>query len=270
MARPMKTGLDYFPFDVDFFSDRRVRRLQVSFGNDGVSVYICLLCEMYKNGYYLVCDDELAEDISALLNIKLSLTTQIMNYLFSRSLLQLIECKLPEPVKVITAASVQQRYQAAKKGAKRDIVVAEEFWVLSESETESFVKVRPKNGSSRNNESFSGNNSGNSQEESTKKSKGKKSKVKESKAEESKEKDSPPADAPDFCPVMSQEDYDILCKEYGKGVIDGYIRKIGKWQETNRKKVSDGAGLIRKWLLQDGVKKDCFDEDKYAFVINNF
>ena len=28
--------------------------------------------------------------------------------------------------------------------------------------------------------------------------------------------------------------------------------------------------LIRKWLEQDGVKKDTFDEDKYAFVINNF
>ena len=26
MARPIKKGLDYFPFDVDFFSDRKIKR----------------------------------------------------------------------------------------------------------------------------------------------------------------------------------------------------------------------------------------------------
>ena len=265
MARPMKNGLDYFPFDVDFFNNRKIRRLQASFGNDGVAVYICLLCEIYKNGYYIVYDNELAEDISALLNIKLPLTTQIMNYLLSRSLLQVIERKLPEPVKVITAASVQQRYQAAKKGAKRDIEVAEEFWVLSESETESYVKVRPENGFSRKSGGFSGKNPGNSQEKSTKKRKEKESKLKERKGKESS-----CADAPDFGPVLSRSEYEGLCKEYGKGVIDGYIRKIEEWQASNGKKVGDGGRLIRRWLDEDGVKRDTFDEEKYAFAINNF
>ena len=265
MARPMKKGLDYFPFDVDFFSDRKIRRLQASFGNDGVAVYICLLCEIYNNGYYIEYDEELAEDISAQLNIKYTLTTQILNYLFSRSLLLLIECKLAVPVKVITAESVQRRYQAGKKSARRDIEVAAEFWVLKTDETESFIKVRPFSEKSGNNPDKNGNNPDKSCKNASKEKKGK-----EMKGEERKGKESPVASAPFFCPVMSQEDYDILCKEYGKGTIDGYVHKIEKWQTSNRKKVSDGASLIRKWMEQDGVKKDTFDEDKYAFVINNF
>ncbi len=265
MARPMKKGLDYFPFDVDFFSDRKIRRLQASFGNDGVAVYICLLCEIYNNGYYIEYDEELAEDISAQLNIKYTLTTQILNYLFSRSLLLLIECKLAVPVKVITAESVQRRYQAGKKSARRDIEVAAEFWVLKTDETESFIKVRPFSEKSGNNPDKNGNNPDKSCKNASKEKKGK-----EMKGEERKGKESPVASAPVFCPVMSQEDYDILCKEYGKETIDKYIRKIEKWQKKRGKKVSEPAAVIQKWMEQDGVKKDTFDEDKYAFVINNF
>lgn len=265
MARPMKKGLDYFPFDVDFFSDRKIRRLQASFGNDGVAVYICLLCEIYNNGYYIEYDEELAEDISAQLNIKYTLTTQILNYLFSRSLLLLIECKLAVPVKVITAESVQRRYQAGKKSARRDIEVAAEFWVLKTDETESFIKVRPFSEKSGNNPDKNGNNPDKSCKNASKEKKGK-----EMKGEERKGKESPVASAPVFCPVMSQEDYDNLCKEYGKETIDKYIRKIEKWQKSRGKKVSEPVTVIRKWLEQDCVKKDTFDEDKYAFVINDF
>ena len=188
-----------------------------------------------------------------------------MNNLFSRSLLLLIECKLAVPVKVITAESVQRRYQAGKKSARRDIEVAAEFWVLKTDETESFIKVRPFSEKSGNNPDKNGNNPDKSRKNASKEKKGK-----EMKGEERKGKESLVASAPVFCPVMSQEDYDILVRDYGKETIDKYIRKIGKWQASNRKRVSDGAGLIRKWIAQDGVKKDTFDEDKYAFVINNF
>ena len=175
MARPMKNGLDYFPFDVDFFSDRKIKRLRAAYGADGVNVYIYLLCEIYRNGYYTVYDDDLVLDVSDELSIKSNLTTQILNYLFSRSLLQVIEGRLAEPVKVITAASVQRRYQAAKKGAKRDIDVAARFWVLSEEDTEDFIRLRPEGGSSGEKTGNSRKNPDSSREEPTKESKEKQS-----------------------------------------------------------------------------------------------
>lgn len=180
MARPQKKGLDYFPFDVDFFSDKKIKRLRAKYGNDGVMVYIYLICEIYKSGYYIDYDEDLLLDISDELNISENSTMQILNYLFSRSLLILIESTLAIPVKVITAKSIQRRYQEAKKGAKRDIVVDPEFWVLKKEDTLDFIKVRQKNGFSDNNDSFSEKNDDKSEKNDIKESKRKESKLKES------------------------------------------------------------------------------------------
>lgn len=53
MARPRKTGLDYFPMDVDFFSDDRIFELTQTYGPKGHAVYLALLTEVYREGYYL-------------------------------------------------------------------------------------------------------------------------------------------------------------------------------------------------------------------------
>ena len=52
MARPRKIGLDYFPLDVDFFEDDKIRLIEAEFGTKGVCVAIRLLCKVYKNGYF--------------------------------------------------------------------------------------------------------------------------------------------------------------------------------------------------------------------------
>lgn len=263
MARPKKTGLDYFPFDVDFFSDKKVKRLRASYGNDGVTVYIYLLCEIYRCGYYVEYDEDLILDISDELNITTNAITQIMNYLFSRSLLVLIESTLAVPVKAITAASVQRRFQAAKKGAKRDIDVAAEFWVLKENETESFIKVRPVNGNSRKNDNKSGKNILNSEKNYTKESKGKKRKEKESKGEESIPET--PESFPPPSPSLQQLVYD-----YGQEAVDKYVQRVRCWYAEKGKSPSDLEGTVRKWLEQDGVPLIDHSIDKYKVVINKF
>lgn len=263
MARPKKTGLDYFPFDVDFFSDKKVKRLRASYGNDGVTVYIYLLCEIYRCGYYVEYDEDLILDISDELNITTNAITQIMNYLFSRSLLVTIESTLAVPVKVLTAASVQRRYQAAKKGAKRDVDVAAEFWVLKENETESFIKVRPVNGNSQKNDNKSGKNILNSEKNYTKESKGKKSKEKESKGEESIPET--PESFPTPSPSLQQLVYD-----YGQEAVDKYVQRVRCWYAEKGKSPSDLEGTVRKWLEQDGVPLVDHSIDKYKCVINKF
>ncbi len=179
MARPQKRGLSYFPFDVDFFSDKKIKRLRAKFGNDGVSVYIYILCEIYRNGYYTELDEDLVLDISDELNISENSTTQILNYLLSRSLFNDI---LAKSVKVLTAASVQRRYQEAKKGNKTDIEVERKFWVLKEEETLSFIKLCPVENKSGINSGFSGINPSLSEINPINKSKVNKSKVNKTKS----------------------------------------------------------------------------------------
>ena len=58
MARPLKDGANYFPKDIDFYTDDKVRLLRAEFGAKGMYMLDYLLCEIYKSGYYIQWDDD--------------------------------------------------------------------------------------------------------------------------------------------------------------------------------------------------------------------
>ena len=54
MARISKPGLDYFPLDVNFLQDRKVRRISCRHHAAGIAALTSLLCLIYKEkGYYI-------------------------------------------------------------------------------------------------------------------------------------------------------------------------------------------------------------------------
>lgn len=53
MARRKQEGNRFFRLDVDFFSDKKVKILKARYGADGITLYLYILCEIYKTGYYL-------------------------------------------------------------------------------------------------------------------------------------------------------------------------------------------------------------------------
>ena len=57
MARPTKSGLDYFPLDVDIFEDEKIEAIAGEFGIKGELAVIKLLCAVYKKGYFVVWND---------------------------------------------------------------------------------------------------------------------------------------------------------------------------------------------------------------------
>jgi len=235
LARPRKKGLDYFPLDVDFFSDKKIKRLRARYGTDGVTVYMYLLCEIYRSGYYINYDEDLILDISDELNISENSIQQIINYLLSRSL---FDDTLAKSVKVLTAASIQRRYQEAKntrKSTQPDIDVEAKFWVLKKDETHSFIKVRPCENNSQINIGLSANNSSLSEINGTKESKVKKSKVKES-----KEDGVPPTpDAPQDNCMLIFELYNRICRSYPR---------ITQYSEARKKAVK---ASLKKYNLKD-------------------
>ena len=180
--RPLKQGLDYFPFDVDFFySDKKIKVLKAKYGCDGITVYIYLLCQIYKNGYYIKLDEDYEYIISDELKMEPEKIGQIINFLCGRSL---FDNKLFVSDKVLSSRGIQARFQAAVKerGSKRAVEVDANIWLLGESETESYVKVTHFKSNSENNCSKSEKNKGFSLEEVHKeKEKKKESKVKENK-----------------------------------------------------------------------------------------
>ena len=58
MARKKQEGNRFFRMDADFFSDRKIKILKARYGADGIVLYLYLLCEIYKTGYYLQVDDD--------------------------------------------------------------------------------------------------------------------------------------------------------------------------------------------------------------------
>lgn len=184
MARPRKENLDYFPLDTDFFEDNKIRILKAKYGADGIAVYLYILCQIYHDkGYYTECDEDFVLIMSDYFNFSEQKTTQILEYLVSRSLL--VKSILSETVTVITAKSVQRRYQEAKKEiakkAHRDIIVDDRIWLLKKEETEPCIKVQSFDGFSEKNDSLSEKNHGNSEKNAANKSKVNQSKVNESK-----------------------------------------------------------------------------------------
>lgn len=73
---------------------------------------------------------------------------------------------------------------------------------------------------------------------------------------------------------LSDDEISKLNNDYGEDHIRDYIQRIDSHVQSTGKAYADYDATIRKWLEQDGVKKSDseydFENDKYAFVFNNF
>ena len=116
MARPNKEGLDYFPFDVDFFSDEKIGSISGEFGIKGEITAIKLLCAIYRNGYFILWNDALKMSLlRGLPGISLELLQQIVTRLVRWGF---FEQTLFSTVSVLTSKGIQERYFKAIKRRK--------------------------------------------------------------------------------------------------------------------------------------------------------
>lgn len=145
MARQKQDGLHYFSFDTDFFyADKRIKRLHSRYGNNGLILYIYLLTEIYRKGYYIRWDEDLIDDAMGL-NLTEGFIKQVMTFFIDRGLIVKMEIKTPNnPDTIITSPGIQRRYQEAAKSLRRDVFVDADIWLLDESETAAFIKFTQK------------------------------------------------------------------------------------------------------------------------------
>lgn len=139
MGRLKRPGLGYFPLDTGLFEDKRIRRLGSRFGADGPLFYIYILCNAYRNGYFVEYDSDFEEDAALDLGCSTEKIGLMLHYLLDKSLL---DSTLFNTVKVLSSHGIQSQYQAIKKALRRDVEVDGNSWIIDESETEGFIKVR--------------------------------------------------------------------------------------------------------------------------------
>lgn len=131
MSRPNKTGLSYFPMDVDLFQDIRIRKLIKYQSGKAITVYALLLCLIYQRGYYMRWDEELPFIISEQTGFE---EAYILEVIRSCMTLGLFSKKLYDDEQIITSKGIQERYLYICKLLKRRVSITEYLLIDEEKE----------------------------------------------------------------------------------------------------------------------------------------
>ena len=137
MGRKRKVGLDYFPMDIDFFQDIKIRKLIRRQGGKAIAIYACLLCNIYKCGYYMRWDNELPFIISESTGCDEVYISEVLRDCLA---LGLLDKRMYETERVLTSYGIQERYQRICADCKRKCLI-EEYNIISSEK----LRKTPKN-----------------------------------------------------------------------------------------------------------------------------
>lgn len=253
MPRPKKTGLDYFPFDVDYWNDFKIMDLLNEYGPLGTAIYEIILSKVYKNGYYLeVPLDKLATQIVRIIGNRWikekNLVLQVIQYcadigLFNNALLM---------QSVITSVGIQRRYSEV---TVRNKVDKSKYWLLDKEENQAALINIPQNTVFVTKTGISvAETKINATVIPQKERKGKERKGKEMKGEKLRLPSS------DGSYILTEEFYNKLVAAYPQTDVDECLRNINIWFESNRNQLKprkEMTSYINTWIARDTERGKC-------------
>jgi len=133
MARPIKTGIDYYPLDVNFLQDIKIRKIMRACGIQSITILISLLSSIYRDeGYYVVWD----EDMSFLVADEVGASEGAVREVVKKAVqVDFFSEHVFEKYKVLTSAGIQERYLQAVNRRKRIELISEYLVVNLDSVT---------------------------------------------------------------------------------------------------------------------------------------
>jgi len=248
MSRPIKTGLDYFPLDVNM--DEKIELIEAKHGLLGFGLVIKLFQKIYKNGYYFNVTEDKLLLIKKQLNVDINFINDCINDSCRWSI---FHGNIFKKYQVLTSCGIQKRFIEATK-RRIEIEFIKEYLLIKNIKSyykkSVIVNINPIN-----------------TDISTQ------SKVKESKEKKSK------ANKKVFIPPTKTEAEDYFLK-------NGYTKKsggesweyyvAGDWHDTNGKPVKAWKQKMRMWFkdenkipinnIQPETQKDIDKEIKEALA----
>lgn len=232
MARPTKKGLDYFPLDVDFLSDLKVRRIIKACGKEAVHILVALLANIYRDeGYYVLWDDDLAFLVADEVGTKEGTVEELVRKAVQ---VKFFDKDIFDKHSVLTSKGIQNRYILATKERKK--VELEFKYLLTNEVNRSNISINGRNNSV---------NQGNNQQ----------SKVKESKEKEIKE-DATAGESASlgtfqklwlFPNVVQVEDLLNLVDIYGDELVEAAIKLAGSKDVPKNRAISFLTASLQEW-----------------------
>lgn len=232
MARPTKKGLDYFPLDVDFLSDLKVRRIIKACGKEAVHILVALLANIYRDeGYYVLWDDDLAFLVADEVGTKEGTVEELVKKAVQ---VKFFDKDIFDKYSVLTSKGIQNRYILATKERKK--VELEYKYLLTNEVNRSNISINGRNNSV---------NQGNNQQ-----SKEKKSKEKEIK-EDATASESASLETFQklwlFPNVVQVDDLLNLVDIYGDELVNAAIKLAGSKDVPKNRAISFLTASLQEW-----------------------
>jgi DNA replication protein DnaD len=232
VARPTKKGLDYFPLDVDFLSDLKVRRIIKACGKEAVHILVALLANIYRDeGYYVLWDDDLAFLVADEVGTKEGTVEELVKKAVQ---VKFFDKDIFDKYSVLTSKGIQSRYILATKERKK--VELEYKYLLTNEVNRSNISINGRNNSV---------NQGNNQQ----------SKEKESKEKEIKE-DATASESASletfqklwlFPNVIQVDDLLNLVDIYGDELVNAAIKLAGSKDVPKNRAISFLTASLQEW-----------------------
>lgn len=141
MGRSARQDLDYFPMDVYFDQDDKIKLIETEFGNQATTIYFKLLARIYREkGYWKKWDVDTEMLFARDINEKHGYVREVIQGCLRRGL---FDESVFELFSVLTSASIQKRYiDIVNQLGRRDVVVVSEYWVYDKP-LERFSRISP-------------------------------------------------------------------------------------------------------------------------------
>ena len=123
MARPTAKGVEYFPLNVNFINDLKVRKLLLSCGAESIAVLIYLLSTIYKDeGYYV----EIHKDEIDLIALDVNVTPEFVLEVINKACeVRLFDVNLYNNFNILTSKGIQERYLKITERRKNSVVITQ-------------------------------------------------------------------------------------------------------------------------------------------------
>lgn len=132
MARPIIKGIDYYPLNVDFLNDLKIKRVIKACGPSSVAIIVFLLGNIYKDeGYFMRWNEDICFLIADDIGVKEVYVDETVKKCLQ---VGLFDCELFEKYKVLTSKGIQKRFFEITK-RRKNIHVISELLLINVAET---------------------------------------------------------------------------------------------------------------------------------------
>lgn len=123
MARPLKSGIDYFPLDCNFMKDIKVRKILRACGPGAIAVIVNLLCTIYQgDGYYMLWDEDTGFLIADDVGVKESFVHEVVKTAVQ---VDFFNAGMFDTRGILTSVGIQRRYKEATARRNDNSLIAD-------------------------------------------------------------------------------------------------------------------------------------------------